>query len=94
MPSLDTGAYTIKQWSHEADVPGTTNVLASLRDGRPADGLGTYYGNIDTGGDNDYFALTVDGWTILHIQFAGGAASNAAFATVGKRRRKPCQLYT
>ncbi len=55
---IDGGAYTLAQWTREADVPGSTNVAASLATAAPL-GLGTYYGNIDAGGDNDYFAVTV-----------------------------------
>ena len=81
-PSVDVGDYTINMWVREADVPGTTNVLASLPTAEPL-GLGTYYGNIDTSGDNDYFAFNVTAGQTYVFTLAGGAASNAEFSTPG-----------
>ncbi len=79
---MDAGDYTINMWTREADVPGSTNVLASLPTAA-ALGLGTYYGNIDTSGDNDYFAVNVTAGQVYTFTFAGGAASNPEFSTPG-----------
>jgi hypothetical protein len=81
-PSVDAGDYTINMWTREADVPGSTNVLASLPTAA-ALGLGTYYGNIDSSGDNDYFAVTVTAGQAYIFTLTGGAASNAEFSTPG-----------
>ena len=81
-PSIDTGAYTINVWTREVDVPGSTNVIASLPTAATL-GLGTYYGNIDTSGDNDYFRINVVAGQTYAFTFAGGAASNAEFSTPG-----------
>lgn len=81
-PSVDKGDYTISTWTREADVPGTTNVLASLPTAASL-GLGTYYGHIDTSGDNDYFKVEVVAGQYYNFSFAGGAASNAEFSTPG-----------
>lgn len=70
-PSLDTGAYTINVWSPEADVPGSTNVVASIATATSL-GLGTYYGNLDSGTDNDYFAVTVEAGQVYTFNYSGG----------------------
>ena len=81
-PSVDDGDYTISVWQRETDVPGSTNVLASLATAAEI-GLGTYYGNIDTSGDNDYFAVEVVAGQFYSFTLAGGAASNPEFGTPG-----------
>lgn len=81
-PSVDAGDYTINMWTRETDVPGTTNVLASLPAAATL-GLGTYYGNIDFSGDNDYFRIDVVAGQVYSFILAGGAASNAEFSTPG-----------
>lgn len=81
-PSFDAGDYTINMWAREADVPGSADVLASLPSAE-ALGVGTYYGNIDTAGDNDYFAINVTAGQVYTFTLAGGAASNAELSTPG-----------
>ena len=87
-PSVDAGDYTINMWTREADVPGSTNVLASLPTAA-ALGLGTYYGNIDTSGDNDYFAINVTAGQVYTFTFAGGAASNRRILDPGQHGGDP-----
>ena len=72
----DLGAYTINTWSPDADVPGSTNVPASIATAQSL-GLGTYYGNIDVPGDNDYFALTVTAGQVYAINFSGGISGGS-----------------
>lgn len=79
---IDGGGYTLASWTREADVPGSTNVAASIATA-PALGLGTYYGHIDVAGDNDYFAVTVEAGEFYTFNFAGGAATNAELSTRG-----------
>jgi hypothetical protein len=81
-PSVDAGAYTINMWTREADVPGTTNVLASLPTAVGI-GLGTYYGHIDVSGDNDYFRFNVVAGETYSFNFAGGGATNPELNTPG-----------
>lgn len=69
--SIDTGAYTISTWSPEADVPGTNDVATSLPTAASL-GLGTYYGNLDSGTDNDYFAITVEAGQVYTFNYSGG----------------------
>lgn len=70
-PSVDAGAYTINMWSPEADVPGSTNVLASLPTAVEI-GLGTTYGNLEVEGDNDYFKIEVSEGMVYTFGYAGG----------------------
>ena len=81
-PSFDDGDYTISMWQRETDVPGSTNVLASLATAASI-GLGTYFGNIDAAGDNDYYQINVVAGQFYSFTLAGGAASNPEFATPG-----------
>ena len=81
-PSVDAGDYTINMWMRETDVPGSANVAASLPTAA-ALGLGTYYGNIDAAGDNDYYAVNVSAGQAYIFTLAGGAASNPEFAIPG-----------
>ena len=70
-PSIDTGGYTINIWSPEADVPGSTDVLASI--GTAVEiGLGTTFGNLDVVGDNDYYAIQVTAGMVYSFGYAGG----------------------
>ncbi|MES2903493.1 MAG: M10 family metallopeptidase C-terminal domain-containing protein [Pseudomonadota bacterium] len=91
-PAADFGDYTINAWTREADVAGSTNVLASLPTAATL-GLGTYYGNIDASGDNDYFRIDVVAGQTYGFVFAGGAASNAEFSTAGNTAAT-LSLYT
>ena len=77
-PTIDTGSYTISTWSPETDVPGSTNVLASLPTAASL-GLGTYYGNLDTPTDNDYFAVTVEAGQVYAFNYSGGVSGAADF---------------
>ena len=70
-PSIDTGGYTINMWSPEADVPGSTNVLASIATAVEI-GLGTTFGNMDFVGDNDYYAIEVTAGMVYSFGYAGG----------------------
>ena len=70
-PSFDAGDYTISIWSPETDVPGSTNVLASIGSAVEIS-LGTTFGNLDVEGDNDYFALDVRAGMVYSFGYAGG----------------------
>jgi len=75
-PAADYGAYTINMWSPEADVPGSTNVLASLPTA-VAIGTGTTFGNMDAVGDNDYYAVTVTAGMVYTFNYSGGVSGAA-----------------
>jgi serralysin len=79
---IDGGGYTIAQWSPETDVPGSTNVLASLPTAVSI-GVGSYYGNIDATGDNDYFKIDVEAGYVYSFVLANGAATNAELSVAG-----------
>lgn len=81
-PSVDAGDYTIAIWQPETDVPGTTNVLGSLPTAE-AISLGTYYGNIDAAGDNDYFKIDVVAGQYYSFSFAGGLGTTTELGTPG-----------
>lgn len=70
-PSVDAGDYTINIWSPEADVPGSTNVAASLATAATIS-VGTTYGNIDFAGDNDYFKIDVTAGQVYTFAYSGG----------------------
>ena len=70
-PSIDTGAYTINMWSPEADVPGSTNVAASIATAVEIT-VGTTFGNLEVEGDNDYFAIDVSAGMVYTFGYAGG----------------------
>jgi hypothetical protein len=70
-PSIDTGAYTINMWSPEADVPGSNNVAASLPTAVQIT-VGTTFGNMESVGDNDYFAIDVSAGMVYSFGYAGG----------------------
>lgn len=70
-PSIDTGDYTINVWSPEADVPGSSDVTASIATAVEIS-VGTYYGNLDFVNDDDYFALDVSAGMVYSFGYAGG----------------------
>ena len=72
-PGQDFGAYTINQWSPEADVPGSTDVLASIATAASL-GAGTYFGNLDVELDNDYFAIEVTAGMVYAFNYSGGVS--------------------
>jgi serralysin len=69
--SIDTGGYTINMWSPEADVPGSTDVLASIATAVEIT-AGTTFGNLEVEGDNDYFAIEVSAGMVYSFGYAGG----------------------
>lgn len=75
-PAADVGAYTINVWSPEADVPGSTNVLASLPTAATI-GVGTYYGNLDVINDNDYYKINVVAGQVYTFNYSGGVSGAA-----------------
>jgi len=70
-PSIDSGGYTINMWSPETDVPGSTNILASIATAVDIS-LGTTFGNMDFVGDNDYYAIEVTAGMVYSFGYAGG----------------------
>lgn len=70
-PSIDTGGYTINMWSPEADVPGSTDVLASIATAVEIT-IGTTFGNMDVVGDNDYYAIEVSAGMVYSFGYSGG----------------------
>jgi Ca2+-binding RTX toxin-like protein len=70
-PSIDTGGYTINMWSPEPDVPGSSNILASLATAVEIT-VGTTFGNMEAVGDNDYFAIDVTAGMVYSFGYAGG----------------------
>jgi serralysin len=70
-PSIDTGDYTIAVWSPETDVPGSTDILASIATAVQIT-AGTTYGNMDFVGDNDYYAIEVSAGMVYSFAYAGG----------------------
>lgn len=76
--TLDTGDYTINIWSPEADVPGSTNITASIATA-VAIPIGTYYGNIDFAGDNDYYAVEVEAGMVYSFAYSGGVSGSGDF---------------
>jgi len=70
-PGIDTGDYVINVWSPEADVPGSTNVLASIPTAVEIS-VGTTFGNMEAVGDNDYFAIDVTAGMVYTFSYAGG----------------------
>lgn len=74
--AVDDGGYTIAQWSPEADVPGSTNILASLGTAVQIT-AGTYYGNMDFINDNDYFKLDVEAGFVYAFAYSGGVSGLA-----------------
>ena len=81
-PTIDTGGYTINQWSPEADVPGSASVAASLP-GAVAINVGTTFGNIDAAGDNDYFKIDVTAGHVYSFNFSGGVAGGSELGEPG-----------
>ena len=77
-PAADAGDYTINIWSPETDVPGSTNVLASLG-GAVSITAGTVFGNIDFAGDNDYFKINVTAGEVYSFTYNGGIWGAADF---------------
>jgi serralysin len=75
-PSIDTGGYTVNIWSPEADVPGSTNILASIATAVEIS-TGTTFGNMDFVGDNDYFAIEVTAGMVYSFGYAGGVSGAA-----------------
>jgi hypothetical protein len=70
-PSIDTGGYTINIWSPEADVPGSSDILASIATAVEIS-VGTTFGNMDAVGDNDYYAIQVSAGMVYSFGYAGG----------------------
>ena len=75
-PSIDTGGYTINMWSPEADVPGSTDVPASIATAVAIE-AGTTFGNLDAVGDNDYYAIDVTAGMVYSFGYAGGVSGAA-----------------
>lgn len=75
-PASDFGDYTINVWSPEADVPGSTNVLASLATAVTI-GTGTTFGNMDVVNDNDYYAINVTAGMLYSFAYSGGVSGGA-----------------
>lgn len=68
-PALDTGNYTIDIWTAQAghDAGGTTATAAAL-------GLGTTFGQLETSGDVDVYAISLTAGTLYTFGYAGGIA--------------------
>ncbi len=75
-PSADFGDYTINMWSPEADVPGSTDVVASLATAVTI-GTGTTFGNLDVVRDNDYYAVEVKAGMVYSFGYSGGVSGAA-----------------
>ena len=71
-PSIDTGGYTINMWSPEADVPGSTDVLASIATAVEIS-TGTTFGNMDFGRRQRLLSRSMSAleWSIS-FGYAGG----------------------
>ena len=65
--------YTINMWSPEADVPGSTDVLASIATAVEIT-AGTYFGNLDVELDNDYYAIDVSAGMVYSFNYSGGVS--------------------
>ena len=63
-------------WSPEADVPGSTNVLASIATAVTI-GAGTTFGNLDVVNDNDYYAVNVTAGMVYSFNYSGGVSGAA-----------------
>ena len=81
-PALDPGDYVLNVWSPEADVPGSTNVLASLPNAVEI-GVGTTFGNMDVAGDNDYFKIDVTAGMVYSFNYSGGVAGGGELGEPG-----------
>jgi len=75
-PADDFGAYTINMWSPEADVPGSSNVLASIATAVEIT-VGTTFGNLDFVNDDDYYAIDVSAGMVYTFGYAGGVSGAA-----------------
>jgi serralysin len=69
----DFGDYTINVWSPEADVPGSTDVLASIATAVEIS-VGTTFGNLDVELDNDYYAIEVSAGMVYAFNYSGGVS--------------------